>query len=521
LTAVASSDPLWEKRHGALANRLDSLVRDARDEERPGYNMAALWRAYRAHEALRDIETRAFELAREGARDAALALLSNAEYEDLQQAFSESAARFSTDYRNLLNERLLGERNKEVGALILGFAIFSVSLAVWIVLMRRLERRGKALAIEVSERQRAEFALRQREAILSQAQEIAHLGSFETDLSTGWEYWSDEFYRILGYAPGAFPAKQEAFLARIHPDERRRFQTAQENALSSSSGYDVELRIIRPSGEERSVWVRVKLERGPDGAVLRAVGTLYDTTERKQIEERLERSGRQLRNLAVHLQSVREEERTSVAREIHDEMGQSLTALKMDLFRMKKRLPSDDTRLAAQANDMVRSIDTLIEAVQRIMSELHPPVLDDLGLAAAVEWQLEQFHQRTGVRCLCETEVQGAGLSREGNLALFRILQEALTNVARHAKATRVTVRLALDSDWMTLEVHDNGRGISASDIESRHSFGLMGMRERVHVLGGELEIDGADGEGTRVGVRMPLLVAPGDEQRPGVAALE
>jgi signal transduction histidine kinase len=176
--------------------------------------------------------------------------------------------------------------------------------------------------------------------------------------------------------------------------------------------------------------------------------------------------------------------------------------------------------LAAQANDMVRSIDTLIEAVQRIMSELHPPVLDDLGLAAAVEWQLEQFQQRTGIRCLCEAEVQGAELSREGNLALFRILQEALTNVARHAKATRVNVCLALDSDWMTLEVHDNGRGISTSDIESRHSFGLMGMRERVHVLGGELEITGADGEGTGVWVRMPLLAAPGIGERPGTAAL-
>jgi signal transduction histidine kinase len=146
-------------------------------------------------------------------------------------------------------------------------------------------------------------------------------------------------------------------------------------------------------------------------------------------------------------------------------------------------------------------------------------VLDDLGLAAAVEWQLEQFAQRTGIPCGYRNGLGDARLSPDGNLALFRILQESLTNVARHAKATRVEVRLGRDDDSLVLEVEDNGRGISAADAESRHSFGLMGMRERVHVLGGQLDISGVDGEGTRVRARLPALGSPPAEPRQGAEA--
>ena len=243
------------------------------------------------------------------------------------------------------------------------------------------------------------------------------------------------------------------------------------------------------------------------------VGTLYDRTERKRIEQRLERSQQQLRSLAAHLQSVRERERAAVAREIHDEMGQALTAIKMDLFRLKERIKTDET-LRALTERVLASVDTTIAAVQRVMSELHPPVLDDLGLASAVEWQLEQFQQRTGIESRCVCDVQPSDLCRECSLALFRILQESLTNVTRHSRATEVGVRLQRDADWIELEVGDNGRGIAPSDIESESAFGLMGMRERAHVFGGELDISGVPSGGTRLLVRMPLSGDSGERER-------
>lgn len=468
LMAVASGQQVRENRHREMGIRLDALIDDARKHEAEGYNVGALWSAHEVHDELRAQEKQAFDLARNGDRQAALALLSDETYEELQAAFSEAAARFVADYRDLLNDRLLEERDKEVVSLVVAFGIFSVTLAIWIFLMNRLQRREMALAVEVAEREKAEFALRQREQILSQAQEIAHLGSYERDAVSGWESWSDEFYRIIGYAPGAFPARQELLFERIHPDHRARLSALMREALAAHAGYDAEVRIVRPNGEERSVWIRAKLERDPDGKVIREVGTLYDSSERKQIEERLEQSRQELRSLAVHLLAVRERERAAVAKEIHDEVGQTLAALKMDLFRLKNRLPKVDHDQARWLDSMLDSVDVTLDTVQRVMSELHPPVLDDLGLTAAAEWQLQQFQKRTRIRCNCECEELGKRLSPEQNLALFRVLQEALVNVEQHAKASRVSMRITR--------------------------------------MGDDIEISGADARGTRVLVRMPMM---------------
>jgi PAS domain S-box-containing protein len=360
--------------------------------------------------------------------------------------------------------------------------------------------------LDVTARKEAEMALRQREAMLSHAQKIAHLGSWELDHMSGAEKWSDEFYRILGYAPGAFPPSQEMFMKRVHPQDVARLQAAIREALATQAGYDLEVRIKRPNGRERFIHIKTEIERSRDGAAVRTVGTLYDMSERKRMEQRLRQSREQLRNLAVHLQSARELERAAIAREIHDEMAQALTALKIDLARLKGRIPARSEDLHGLVSDMLESINTTIAAVQRLMSELRPAVLDDLGLIPAVEWQLEQFQERTGIRCSFECRTRGAELSRDGNLALFRILQESLTNVARHANATNIRIELVREENWLVLQVADNGRGISPSEIESARSFGLMGMRERAHVFGGQVEIRGREGGGTTVRVRMPFL---------------
>ena len=216
-------------------------------------------------------------------------------------------------------------------------------------------------------------------------------------------------------------------------------------------------------------------------------------------------SNEQLRALAANLQSVREEERTQIARELHDELGQALTALKFDLAWLTSRLAKKDAALSQKASAVTTQIDTTIKTVRRISTELRPGMLDDLGLAAAIEWQAREFQKRTGVHCEVRVPTQDLQLTRAQSTGLFRIFQETLTNVARHANAQRVVTTLAHEADALTLSVQDNGRGIQPSERAGARSLGLLGMRERTELLGGAFDIRGAPGEGTTVRVRIPL----------------
>jgi len=219
-----------------------------------------------------------------------------------------------------------------------------------------------------------------------------------------------------------------------------------------------------------------------------------------------------MRVLAAHLESVREEERTRIAREIHDELGQLLTGLKLDLAWFATRLPSDPEYMRAKVRTMSGLVDDTIKSVRRIATELRPGILDDLGLTAAIEWQTQEFQTRTGIRCEFVVK-QGNGMDGmedpEKRTALFRILQETLTNVARHAHATEVVVALQEDSTAYELCVKDNGRGITDAEIAGRKSLGLLGIRERARLLGGEVHIIGRPGSGIAISVRIPLQRLP------------
>jgi PAS domain S-box-containing protein len=230
-----------------------------------------------------------------------------------------------------------------------------------------------------------------------------------------------------------------------------------------------------------------------------------DISERKRFEQELERSLQQLHALSNYLQQVREEERTHIAREIHDELGQALTALKVDLTWVVEKLPPDESRLTERLGAMSSLTDSIIETVQKISTELRPGILDNLGLTAAIEWQTEEFASRTGIGCRLDSLEEIAGLDQACSTACFRILQETLTNVARHANATEVRISLKQQIDSLILEVCDNGKGISESSVTDRTSIGLLGMKERAHALGGDFTIDGVPGKGTRVMVSIPL----------------
>jgi PAS domain S-box-containing protein len=234
-----------------------------------------------------------------------------------------------------------------------------------------------------------------------------------------------------------------------------------------------------------------------------------DITERKKTEKALRTSREQLRALAGRLQAVREEERTQIAREIHDELGGAFTGLKIDfslLTRAALKIENGTVRasLLAGMDSMTKFIDATIHTVRRIAMELRPGVLDDLGLVAALEWQLKDFEKRTGIRCEFFPPVEDISFEADLSTALFRIFQEALTNVARHSGATEVRVRLCADADSSTLEIKDNGKGIEKEKTLSSKSLGLLGMRERAQMFGGRITVTGTPGIGTKVTVEIP-----------------
>jgi PAS domain S-box-containing protein len=254
-------------------------------------------------------------------------------------------------------------------------------------------------------------------------------------------------------------------------------------------------------------WLNISIDPLLDenGNLVGGVHITSDITERIQAEEELQSSREELRNLAVYLESVREQERTNIAREIHDELAQSLTALKMDLAWLDNKVPRDQIPFVEKIHAMNELIDSIIQTVKRISAALRPGILDDLGLVAAIEWQAEEFQNRTGINCRFAVNPDDLTVDQDRSTAIFRIFQETLTNIARHASASLVSVDLLKEIGSLMLLVIDNGTGITEEQIHDPKSFGLIGMRERVHPWGGLVNIKGIPGQGTTVEVRIPL----------------
>jgi signal transduction histidine kinase len=212
----------------------------------------------------------------------------------------------------------------------------------------------------------------------------------------------------------------------------------------------------------------------------------------------------QMRALAGRLQTVREEERARAARDIHDELGFALAAIKLEFTALLRDLPLDEGPVGQRSQSILELVDAAIQSTRRVATELRPGMLDDLGLVDAVEWFAEEFQARTGTKIKITSPEVDLAIDRERATALFRILQEALTNVAKHANATQVSIRLAEEDGILTLEIHDNGQGITAEQLSAINSLGILGMRERSLLLGGELTVSGVPAFGTTVTVRIP-----------------
>ena len=369
-------------------------------------------------------------------------------------------------------------------------------------------------AQDITERKQTVDALLQSEERFRKLVEGAAAIFWERELGGGpFTYMSPQSEKVFGH-PVENWYLPDFWLERVHEQDRERVERFyREEAAQPEGAHTIEYRLRNSDG--RLVWVREfghVTKDGVGGALLQ--GFMLDITELHFAGEELRRSQEQLRALSARVQSAREAERTNIAREIHDELGGALTALKMDVSKVLSAYRSgrEETRpmdfITDRLADAMTLIDRTMESVRRIATEMRPAILDELGIVAAIEWQIEEFEKRFGIKCELKSQwspnlAPGHALST----ALFRIFQEMLTNVARHSEATTVAVSLENDGENLMLCVTDNGRGITEG--ERRNSLGLLGMQERAGIFGGRVDIRSAPGKGTSANLRIPLSKVP------------
>jgi PAS domain S-box-containing protein len=298
--------------------------------------------------------------------------------------------------------------------------------------------------------------------------------------------------------------------ARFRPSHQGHVEQFGRTGVTSRRMGDVTtLWALRADGSEFPI--EAAISQAAEGGQRYYTVILRDITLRKQSEDALKRSQQELRELSARVLEAREEEKTRIARELHDELGQLLTALKMDLSWLRERLPAADPDVSGKAAQMHAMLEQTVSSTRRIAADLRPLMLDDLGLAEAAGWLVNDFSGRSGVRCEIQLSGDGAFENLDGSIAtaLYRALQESLTNIARHSEAKNAWVVLAIDGGELYLEVEDDGRGIAPENLAKARSLGLKGMRERVSYLGGSLDIARAPRGGTRLRLRVPVQRAP------------
>ncbi|MBT0652911.1 PAS domain-containing protein [Geomobilimonas luticola] len=363
-----------------------------------------------------------------------------------------------------------------------------------------------ALQGEIAERKQAESELlksQERNALVAIG---ANDGIWDWDIASGQVYFSARWKGMFGYEEYEISNSIDEWKKRIHPEDYDSVMAALDDHLKGESPlFQVEYRMLHKNGEYRWILTRGASFRDIRKKSYRMAGSHTDITEKKRADEKLLASHESLRNLSSHLESLMEKERKNISREIHDEVGQLLTALKFDVSWLAGRLPANRPALSEKARSMADLIDMTVETVQRIATELRPRLLYDLGLATAMEWHADEFRKRTGIACNLALGIDESKLDPARSTALYKIYKEALTNVMRHAGASRVDVSLKKRKKGIMLQIKDNGRGIRESEINDPKSVGLIGIYERAHLWGGEVHISGVADEGTMLTVVMPM----------------
>ncbi len=354
---------------------------------------------------------------------------------------------------------------------------------------------------------RAQIALQKSEsrfrAIAANLPGVVYQLLLKKDGAFQFSYVSEGALALLGLNPGALQNDPELFLNLILPEDRSSYHQSLAVSAGNLAPWNWEGRIRHDSDAEiKWINLRASPREASRGAVLWD-GIMTNITPNKLAEIEIERSHEQLAELSSHLQTVKEQERTAIAREIHDDLGGTLTAVKMDLRWLHQRLPSRQPGLKEKIASLDTLVDRAIEATARIASNLRPAILE-FGIVAAIEWQAREFQDHTGIRCEIVSGSEDIPLDPDLSATLFRIFQETLTNIAKHAGASLVRVDFSEAEGWLELQVRDDGRGITRDDRLKPKSFGIRGMLERARILGGKVEISGAPGQGTTISVCLP-----------------
>ena len=360
------------------------------------------------------------------------------------------------------------------------------------------------LRTDVTVQRQASEMIRKQAEVIDQIQESV----ISIDLEGYVTSWNQGAVKLLGYTAKEAIGKH---ISLVYPAEDRAFLERDVLAPVKAKGtHQLEVRRQTKSGTLRFAQLSLTLLRDDTGSPIGIVGCSMDITDRKRGEEALLNSRNQLAALAVRLESVREEERTRIALEVHDVLGQALTGLKLDMSWVRKQMAEsmgsvEPSLILARLDSSLTLLDSSIQSVREIATTLRPGVLDQLGLEDAVEWQAREFRHRTGIACTTTITPAHIGVGAQQSTALFRILQEVLTNVVRHAHATEVDIKLEETGEYVILQVRDNGKGITAIEQSGPKAFGLLGMRLRAQQEGGTLDIQGTSGTGTTVMVQLPF----------------
>jgi PAS domain S-box-containing protein len=378
----------------------------------------------------------------------------------------------------------------------------------------RIVRDGRSLFLAIGDdlslEQAAASALEQYQArfnaVVDHTPGLVYQFVLYEDGAIAFPYLSEGCAALLGLTVSELQQAPERFVQLVLPEDRKGYLEAMAASKAGMSGWNWEGRIWIDGDWQDVKWINLRATPRALAHGVQWDGIMTNITDSKQEQLEVMRSRARLAELTAHIEQVKEQERTRIAREIHDDLGGNLTAIKMALAMLAARLPQDQP-LLDKATYLDGLVDRTIDAVHRISLDLRPSTLD-LGLVAALEWQAREFEKQAGVACVFRSAEKEIDLEPDHASALFRIFQEALTNIAKHAGASRVTVSLRRQRQHLLLSISDNGRGIAPADRLKPHSFGLRGMSERARALGGTLTLSAAPGGGTMLAIKTRLVAA-------------
>jgi len=364
------------------------------------------------------------------------------------------------------------------------------------------------VSTDITQRKATEQALLEQRTLLSESQSLAGVGCWEWEPASGRVAWSEEMFRIFGLSRSEFEPTFDAYLARVHPEDRQMSASVAARALAEGRGFVREERVLRPDGSERTVRTHGEIVRDAHGRSLKLVGACLDVTEQRHAEQALRAAAEELQSLTRRLVQVEEAERRRIAGELHDRVGQNLSALNINLDIALGAL--GDAPLAearARLHDSLALVELTAQTLENVMADLRPPLLEEYGLGAALGWYAQEFGRRTELDIKLEdlAREQTRRLPRDKAVALFRIAQEALTNVAKHAGANHALLRLEADDRGVSLTVRDDGHGFDPASPSRPGRLGMTTMKERATAAGGSLAFESVSDKGTTLTAHVPF----------------